>query len=322
MDKTRKFIENKIRDEGSVVLVIVADVSGSSPGRKGFKMAVSAMGETSGSVGGGLMEHNITKLAGEMISKGDTQAKLIRYLHSANAGKEASGLICAGEQTHILLPLKASELDLIQSIRIKSDNIEEVTIEVGQDGINITGKAEEGSLHGLIVANKNWLYRETIFPPVHFYIFGGGHISIPLSELGRMLGYRVVVLDERRGLHTMRSNKYAHLKKIIEYRLARKYIKSPENSLVAIMTNSHEKDEVVLNCMLGLPLKYLGMVGSKNKLKKILSNLENKGRSRAEFKHLNSPAGLDIGADTAAEIAVSIAAQIIRFEKQLISKNS
>ncbi len=308
------FTENRLLANDPVILVIVGDVRGSSPGRKGFKMAVAAGEETAGSIGGGIMEHNMVKLSVKMLNESSSSCILKRQVHSEKAGREASGLICAGEQTHILLPLIPSDAPKIRTIIERIENGEVTTIKASPDGFTVSAGMKGEQLTGISKSRGKWLYQETVTPPETLYIFGGGHISIPLSQLAAMLDFRVVVLDDRKGMPTMKCNKFAHSRKNIDYQRAGVEIRDPENSYVVIMTNSHAKDQYILESLLHLPIKYTGMIGSRKKVETVFSNLIENGASREQLQKIHSPVGIDIGATTTAEIALSIAAQIVKLK--------
>ncbi len=293
------------------MLVITGSTTGSSPGRKGFKMAVTAGGRTAGSIGGGIMEHNMAGLAVDLLKKGQTKCVLKKQVHSERAGTDASGLICAGEQTNILVPIPPDKASQLESIAERVEGGEKLVVRISPDGIEFKASLPEGQVQGLSESAGSWSYYEVILPRPELYIFGGGHISIPLSQLARMLDFKVIILDDRRELHTFTGNTYAHIKKIIDYQVAEHEITHPGNSFVVIMTNSHEKDQLILERLINLPLSYLGMIGSSRKVEKIFSNLKKSGISETVLHKVKSPIGINIGAQTPAEIAVSIAAQLI-----------
>ncbi len=304
------FIEKQIGAGRTLVLIVVTQIKGSSPGRKGFKMAVLANGESRGSVGGGLMEYNLVKLALELLAGESREAFLKRQIHSPHAKEDASGLICAGEQTQAFIPLGPEDLDAISRIRQAADQGQQGKLLLSDKGI--TFKPQRGSGSSQPLKQVEIWYEEHIGPPDTLYLFGGGHISLSLSQIAGLTGFRVVVLDDRPGLPTMEVNEVAHQKKHIDYRAAASYIQHPHSSYVGIMTVSHSSDQMILEQMLGMPLKYLGMIGSKNKADKIFSNLRARGATEAALRKVESPMGIPIGGQTPAEIAVSILASLIK----------
>lgn len=307
------FIQGKLSVGDPVMLIAVAHTIGSSPGKKGFKMVVASDGTVEGSVGGGLMEYQVVELARERLKKGGGSPFLKRLVHSSDAEEDASGLICEGEQQLAFVPLHPGDQDGITLLAGCVDDGSEGTLVLSPGGFAFHRKpGEEVPGEGLTITGQDWRYVERMMPVNTMYVFGGGHISVPLSQLGRMLGFRVVVLDDRQDLETMKNNPYAHEKRRINYLNAAACIHHPENSYAAIMTVSHETDQHILEQLLPLPLKYLGMIGSKAKIKKIFSNLLDKGFGQDGLNRVDAPMGLDINSRTPAEIAVSIYSLIIQ----------
>lgn len=309
-----RFILEQLNDGKRVMLMVVTGTKGSSPGKKGFKMAVSGSGQLFGSIGGGVMEYNMVELARQRLADNAMEVFLKRQVHSADAGEAASGLICAGEQMHAFVPLGAADIAMVESLIELRDQGEACILHIDPSGIHVEGK---GLLQVTDTDDKEsvepvaWTYTEEIRPADTVYIFGGGHISIPLSQVCNMTGFRVVVLDNRADLNTMENNTWADSKRIIDYSEAAKHIAHPPTSYICIMTVSHASDQHILEQMVPLPVKYLGMIGSKNKVRKIFSNLQSKGVRDEALRRIDAPMGLEIKSESPEEIAVSIAGQLI-----------
>ncbi len=305
------FIEQRLEQGNPVILLVVTEVKGSSPGKRGFKMAVDSTGEKTGSIGGGPMEFTMEKLSVEQLQDPSPGAFTKRMVHSADAGEEASGLICAGEQRHVLVTISPDESSTVRSIRQSLESGKGGHLYVTAGGLHFSGNdSSEPSAAGR--PEGDVIYEEVLTPSPVLYIFGGGHVSIPVSQLGRMLGFRVEVYDNREGLSTLEENTWANAKGVIQYENAATLIRSPESSFVCIMTVAHASDERVLEQMLPLPLRYLGMIGSRNKVRTLFSNLREKGADLSALERVDAPMGVPINSETPAEIAVSIFAEIIR----------
>jgi len=111
-----KFIIKELSTNYKLILLLVVDVKGSSPGKVGFKMAISESGTINGSIGGGVMEFNMVELARKELKKDNLKAFVKRQVHNPEAGTEKSGLICSGEQTHAFIPLNNSNKEAIQQL--------------------------------------------------------------------------------------------------------------------------------------------------------------------------------------------------------------
>jgi xanthine dehydrogenase accessory factor len=156
------------------------------------------------------------------------------------------------------------------------------------------------------------VYIEPIIPTSTLYIFGGGHISFFLSRISKILGFQVVVIDDR--------NEYANPERFPEadrtigddYSRVFSQITVNKFSYIVIVTRGHAHDQIVLEWAITTDAKYIGMIGSRNKIKKVYNNLMAKGVLEAKLKQVHAPIGLDIKAETPEEIAVSIMAEIIQ----------
>lgn len=297
------------------MLIVVIDVKGSSPGKKGFKMAVSSDGQLLGSIGGGVMEYNMVELAKTALHENQRQVFLKKQVHSPDAGKDSSGLICAGEQLHAFIPVGSDEeAETIRTILHMREHGKSCFINLSDSGLavfNSDNFKDDAQMVNFADEETAWSYIEEIRPADTLYIFGGGHISIPLSQVCRMIGFRVVVIDNRPDLNTMASNDFAHKKELISYQDAASCIVHPATSYVCIMTVSHASDQHILEQIIKLKPAYLGMIGSRKKVEKIFSNLRQKGVSEYDLQKVDAPMGIPINSETPEEIAVSISARII-----------
>lgn len=118
------------------------------------------------------------------------------------------------------------------------------------------------------------------------------------------------MFDNRQGLSTFESNAWAHKKQIVDYKQVSNLIPGNDRSYVVIMTFEHKFDEIVLKQLIGKVLKYIGMIGSKYKVKTIFKILTTEGYSKAKVERVCSPIGLPIGGQTPAEIAVNFAPKL------------
>lgn len=144
-------------------------------------------------------------------------------------------------------------------------------------------------------------------------ICGGGHISVPVSMLAKMLGYRVIVFEDRPEFANKNRFPSADIvmcgdfkKLLCEY----DWEKQPDTSVV-IVTRGHAADTICLREVINRNLPYIGMIGSKKKNTAVFELLKNEGISESNIKKVFAPIGLKIGAKTPEEIAVSIAAELI-----------
>jgi xanthine dehydrogenase accessory factor len=178
----------------------------------------------------------------------------------------------------------------------------------------LTAKEAAGEL-GMICGGDTEVFIEPILTQPTLYIFGGGHIALALARMGRLCGFDITVIDDR--------PEFASAERFPEARviLAEEFTKSfsklniDKSSYIVIVTHGHKHDEVVLEWAVGTPAKYVGMIGSKTKNETVYSHLRARGISKEQLDRVHAPIGLEIGAQTPEEIAVSILAEVIKVRR-------
>ncbi|NPA68545.1 MAG: XdhC family protein [Chlorobi bacterium] len=301
-------IQAYLRQKEKIVLLTVVENKGSSPGRQGFKMIVTESGKRFGSIGGGATEHKLAKRAEEMLKNGITAPELHEMVHRTDTEMHKSGMICSGENKIILYPLSYEvHYDNINEIAGHATIKQEITVKIStsefrsRSGATIPGQYEY----------KNGVYKEVIGYKHIVCIVGGGHVGLALSEQMKMLGYYVKIYDNRPELDTLKANKFADEKHIVNYDEIEKYIPEGQNIYTVIASFSHINDKKVLSKLINKNFAYLGMMGSKNKVAEVFDMLKKEGVPESLIKKVSAPIGVPIKSETPQEIAVSIAAEII-----------
>jgi xanthine dehydrogenase accessory factor len=166
---------------------------------------------------------------------------------------------------------------------------------------------------GVLCGGKVMVFIEPVQSAPTMYVFGGGHIAVPLVQFAKALEFNVVVVDDRREFASKERFPQADQVKVGEFASVVKSTDFSEGDCAVIITRGHAHDEVVLKeCLLktGLP-RYIGMIGSRDKIARTFDNLMEQGISQELLSKVRAPIGLDIGARTPAEIALSVIAEII-----------
>lgn len=179
---------------------------------------------------------------------------------------------------------------------------------------NFSLTKEEASLElekEAICGGKIKVFIDVIKPRERIIIFGAGHIAIYLSKLANMIGFKVVIIDERDDFANRKRFPEAEQIIVLEPSKAVKKIGDFSSAYIVIVTRGHLKDEESLFSVICHPVKYIGMIGSKQKNETIFEHLKEKGVSREDLDKVFAPIGLDIGAKTPEEIAVSIISEVI-----------
>ena len=166
---------------------------------------------------------------------------------------------------------------------------------------------------GVLCGGKFKVFVEPIVPLSSVYIFGGGHIALHLAQFAKALDFLVFVVDDRDEFASRERFPTADEVKSGDYSTIIKSLQFQVDDCAVIVTHGHEHDEIVLKeCLLTKNRPgYIGMIGSKSKIAAVFSHLKQQGASDELLAKVHAPIGLDIGAKTPGEIALSIMAEII-----------
>ena len=164
---------------------------------------------------------------------------------------------------------------------------------------------------GLVCGGTLEIFIEPILPPALLYIFGAGHVAFALYNVAKDAGFSVIVADDRE-LYANRE-RFPDARQVIaqDFDAALASLTPSESSYLVIVTRGHHDDMRVLRWAVQTQARYIGMIGSKRKAIAIFRELTNEGLSPRLFERVHSPIGLDIGAITPEEIAVSVVAELI-----------
>ena len=169
---------------------------------------------------------------------------------------------------------------------------------------------------GLICGGKLEIFVEPILPVPRAIIFGAGHISTHLSKIATTAGFRTWIVDDRPIYAN--DTRFPEAERIFSdsFESAFSEIEPDENTYIIIVTCGHHDDENVLRWAVGTEPRYLGMIGSKRKVKTIAAHLESEGIERERLARAHMVIGLDIGAIVPEEIAVAIVAEMIHYRRR------
>ncbi len=305
-----KHIINKLQNNQMVYLLTVVQNSGSSPGRQGFKMMVAQDGTISGSIGGGVMEYKLVEKAKKLLQNRENKTLLLKQIHQAKT-PNSSGMICSGEQTVAFSALSGEHISSIQQLVTKKDKY---YLHLSPNNVHFSSDSKTKNTIFTFNDENNWNYIEPINQPKTVYIIGSGHVGLATTELLKFLEFKVIVFDNRKNLNTFTENTFADKKEIIDYKNISNYVPNTANTYVIIMTNKYTDDKLVLEKLLQnqpIQYKYIGVLGSKSKIKTMFEAMQKEGFDTTVLKTVKAPIGLPIKSQTPQEIAVSIGAEII-----------
>jgi xanthine dehydrogenase accessory factor len=296
-----------------LMLLFVIQSQGSSPGRKGFCMIVDKSGEMVGSIGGGIMEQKLVELARTKLKGKAFQPFLKRQVHR-KTGTSRSGMICSGEQTIAFYRLDTTHFPVVTKILNCLNKGKSGFLELNERGISFIDK---GMPSTPVMGKQIWNVRQKFGFSDRIYILGGGHVGLALSTVMRQIGFYVEIFDNRKNLNTMVINQAAHKKHLVNYASLGDQIPEGINNYVAIVSFGYRTDKAVLRNLIGKKYAYLGMMGSKEKVRQLFSELKSEGIPASTLKEVRTPIGIPIQSKTPEEIAISIASEIIGVRNQL-----
>ncbi|HEY7392167.1 MAG TPA: XdhC/CoxI family protein [Bryobacteraceae bacterium] len=170
--------------------------------------------------------------------------------------------------------------------------------------------------NGLICGGQLDVFVEPVLPLPRAFIFGAGHISKSLSKVANLAGFGTVVVDNRESFANRERFPEALEVHAEEYEDIFPRLPINETSYIIIVTRGHRDDMRVLKLALATPARYLAMIGSKRKVINVIRELRKEGIPQDAFERIHAPMGLDIGAISPEEIAISVAAEMIAVRRR------
>lgn len=317
---------NQILSAGEkAVLVIVADSRGSSPRGVGAAMLVTAQGRITGTIGGGLLEHRCTQRAQALLSSTASVLEDLRL----EEGLLNTDMACGGQLQVFYRPFssdRSADRELLKGICAALISGEPVWLVFQLNDDKTPGKLLHSSRQDSLIKKGSPLLRDhpvrltlegqdclclPLCPPGRVLIFGGGHVAQALVPILSAAEFRCVVMDDRKDF--CRPDLFLGVDKtqLLCIEDATTYPVITKQDYVCIMTHGHKGDLTVQAHVLRTPARYIGVMGSRRKAQAAFAALRQMGFSEQDLGRIVTPIGLDIGADSPAEIAVSIAAQLI-----------
>ncbi|MGF6990244.1 xanthine dehydrogenase accessory factor [Lachnospiraceae bacterium PM6-15] len=303
-------IKEYLEQGEDVVLVTIVSSSGSTPRGMGAKMLVTKEGRVLGTIGGGQVEHVSEQTALSVLAK--KQSQLSYYQLKQNEIQDL-GMICGGDVTVYEKYIAGTD----ESFLKLCTEIEELYEERGRGWLAVeTKKGSRGEMRLLNkqeeLAAYEGYYIEEIKASERVYIFGGGHVSQALVPVLFSLDFSCIVLDDREEFTQPELFPSAAETILIDQEAPLEPVQIQADDYVVIMTRGHKDDQRVLAEALRTRARYIGVIGSRKKKAGVFARLQEMGFTEESLARITTPIGLDIGAKTPAEIAISIAGQLIQ----------
>jgi len=169
---------------------------------------------------------------------------------------------------------------------------------------------------GLFELDGNTIFAEILGGTPRLVICGGGHISLPVAQIGKMLGFEVVVLDDRQSFANVHRFPMADQVLCADFSETLAAIPESADNYIVIVTRGHQYDQICLRQVIGKAHAYIGMIGSKKRVALVKEAMITDGFAEELVNSIHSPIGLKIGAETPEEISISIFAEIIAEKNQ------
>jgi xanthine dehydrogenase accessory factor len=339
-------VDEQLAAGSPLVLISIISLQGSTPRHDGTKMVVGADGKSYGTIGGSLIEAAAIKEAKKVLAAG--KSGLFSY---DLTGKDAAdpSMICGGT-AELLLDYLAPSDEHKNFARQWRDAIQQ-----GKDFYIIThlknrGANTEVTSHAILYADyttptktslteadiaklRTELHNVSKSAVLSFgdvlimvdrvrklktvYCFGAGHVAVPTARLAALVGFRVVVLDDRQEYANAERFPEAHEIRVVkDFDRALDGLDIDADSYIVIITRGHQYDRQVLEQSLKTKAGYIGMISSQRKRQTIYEALMTEGVTKERLDWVHSPIGLDIGGETPEEIAVSVVAELISVRSQ------
>ncbi|PIG94012.1 XdhC/CoxI family protein [Gloeocapsopsis sp. IPPAS B-1203] len=293
--------------QGAAVLATVVNVTGSVPREVGAKMLVCRDG-TIGTIGGGAGEAKVIYQALQVLATGEKQ--FVEIDLSGASQRETQG-VCGGTMQVWLERWSGNEaIELIEQIIeiLSSCEYGALVTPFLEDSQPYLDGDNEPQKH-----KENEAFREILMPLPTLLIVGAGHVAVPLAAIAAMIGFRVTVVDDRTEFASR--ERFPQANAVIAQPLTLALTCALNSQYIALVTRGIQHDLEALRFLLKTPAKYIGMIGSRKRVHLVRQQLQQEGYPPEVLASLYAPIGLDIGALTPEEIAVSICAELIKVRR-------
>ncbi len=326
--------------------------TGSIPMSERAKMIVAEEGAVVGTIGGGCLEAEVLSAGRLALETGENQ--LMRYTMTEKQAGE-SGLNCGGSvriYTEVIEPdekadfygrvLAARQLRsgcaLATLLKHRFDATGVGRLWLGADGstcgslgttaadLQVEERLSEvlGRERGLVctldpsaeLGEAAEVFIEPFLPEPVLYVFGGGHVGGQICALAKNVGFRVVLIDDRPAFANFARHPQADECLVAGMEEVFADLPIDDQSYIIAATRGHQHDEIVVEAAIKTPARYIGMLGSERKKLILWRRIAERGGNRQRLAAVFAPIGFNIGADTPAEIAVSVVAELIEQRRQ------
>ena len=321
MRQMLKEMKARLLSGEDLVMVTVIASSGATPRGAGARMLVGKSGRICGTIGGGAVEYRSEQIALTVLQEKSSRGHDFTLTRD---DVQNLGMICGGACNVFFHYLSAGDPDILaladeaEARFVRGADAWLVSDLADGGRLYLTGKGDSALLPYLtrqphrVQVGGHELYIEQIVTAGRVYVFGGGHVAQELVPVLAHVGFRCVVMDDRPEFADPALFPTAEQVILGDFHRLSDFVTIGSEDYVCVMTRGHSGDTVVQAQVLKCRPCYCGVIGSRHKaagVRKVLK--EEYGLSEEALNSVTTPIGISIGAETPAEIAISIAAQLI-----------
>ncbi|MBV9895735.1 MAG: XdhC family protein [Chloroflexi bacterium] len=342
-------LKRSLESAPTIAVATIVRTRGSSPREVGARMLVRPDGATDGTVGGGCGEAEVWRAALEVIE--DEQPRMV-VVDLTNEIAMSSDGVCGGVLDIFVEPWHANGIDVAGTMLSAFSQRRSAAIatvvsrsrglpaRIGEKVMILDGKVHEGGfswdlLQERVIADapsvlaggeslwRTYAFEEgqvgvffdLVVPRQTLVVVGAGHVAMPIAEVGRLLDFEVVVIDDRPSFAN--AERFPHADRIIvdDFTTALDGLEITPSTYVVLVTRAHTFDVHALRKIVSKPAGYIGMIGSRRRVYAVFKLLRDEGVPLEDLMRVHAPIGLDIKTETPGEIAVSVGAELLKVRR-------
>lgn len=337
MREVVKDLQDAIANRRPVAYAALVETRGSTPQKPGATMLIFPDGSQTGTLGGGCVEADVKRRALQLL--GDGQPEIVTFHLDDNYGWD-DGLICGGRMKMLIDPMRPGEdaayyHELAQRLDHGQGFTEAVVIDAQtsdataadrwllDDSGNVVARRGGENPPGDLLANlrplssrpRPYVVAGVSYLPVlqrsRLLVVGAGHVGQKVAELAHDADFDVWVVDDREAY--CNATRFPNAERLIVGAIGPTLKELPvdENTFCIVVTRGHNHDEEALHCLATTRARFVGMIGSRRKIRLIFDDLLREGIPGDALARVHAPLGFEIGSQTVPEIAISILAELI-----------
>jgi len=345
-------LKSSLETTPRVAVATIVRTRGSSPREVGARMLVRPDGATDGTVGGGCGEAEVWRAALEVIE--DEQPRMV-VVDLTNEIAMTSDGVCGGVLDIFVEPWQTQRVEVASTMLDAVDRHRAAAtatvvsrsrglpVSVGEklvivDGRPVGGPLSWPALHERVLADapgvlaggeSQWrtykfdaeeagqvgIFFDLAVPRPTLVIVGAGHVGVPIAEVGRLMDFEVVVIDDRPSYAN--AERFPNADRIIvdEFTTALDSLEITPSTYIVLVTRAHTFDVHALRKIVSQPAGYIVMIGSRRRVYAVFKLLRDEGVPLEDLMRVHAPIGLDIKTETPGEIAVSVGAELLKVRR-------